>query len=494
MISLIDNIQNPLQAISRISQEINTLQDIDPLLKSILHIAMETIGAERGFILMLDRRQKLSLRIAQNISKQQLDNIGEISNSVVQQVMEKGEPIICFDALTDERFRGAKSIRIQQIQSIAAVPLTIKARPIGAIYLDSIQKRAGFKSESLSFITAFAHQAAIAIENSQLYAALREENRQLRKQVQQAHSFKQIIGRSPAMKQVFELMESIIDSDVTVLITGESGTGKELVARALHYNGPRKDKSFMALFCGALPENLLESELFGHKKGAFTGATTDKKGLFEAADTGSFFLDEIGDLSPKIQTELLRVIQEGEIKRVGENQVRYVDVRIMAASNKNLEELVNAGQFREDLYYRLNVIKIQLPPLRKREGDIPLLAHYFLDKYAAKTNKQVQGFSPAAMKQLTNYHWPGNIRELENTIERAMLLTRDVFIQPENLQLPEADIKLPEKMSLKDFEKQIVQKTLVENNNNISKTADQLGVSRRWLHYRLKEWEDEENQ
>jgi len=493
MKSLTENILNPLQAISRISQQINTLQDIDPLLRSILHIAMEVMGAERGFILMLDEGQKLSLRIAQNISEQQANDLGEISNSVLQQVMEKGEPVISFDAQTDDRFQGAQSIRIQRIQSIAAVPLTIKTRPIGAIYLDSLQKRAGFKAENLPFIIAFAHQAAIAIENSQLYAALREENRQLRKQIQDVHSFKEIIGRSPAMKQVFELMESVIDSDVTVLISGESGTGKELVARALHYNGPRKDKPFMALFCGALPENLLESELFGHKKGAFTGATADKKGLFEAVDGGSFFLDEIGDLSPKIQTELLRVIQEGEVKRIGETYVRHVDVRIIAATNKNLDELVKGGQFREDLYYRLNVIKIHLPPLRKREGDIPLLAHYFLDKYLAKTKKQVKGFVPEALKRLVNYHWPGNIRELENTIERALLFTKDVFIQPENLQLPETDVNLPEKMSLKDFEKQIVQKSLAENDNNISKTAEQLGVSRRWLHYRLKEWQDEEN-
>ncbi len=493
MQSLTDNLQQPLQAISRISQEINSIKDIDPLLKSILRIAMEVMGAERGFVLMLDAGQKLTPRIAQNISEDQLTDLGEVSNSVLQQVMEKGEPIICFDALADERFRGAQSIHIQRIQSIAAVPLTIKTRMIGAIYLDSLQKRAGFNPESLPFITAFAHQAAIAIENSQLYAAVREENRQLRKQIQQAHSFKEIIGRSPAMKQVFELMESIIDSDVTVLICGESGTGKELVARALHYNGLRKDKPFMALFCGALPENLLESELFGHKKGAFTGATFDKKGLFEAADGGSFFLDEIGDLSSKIQTELLRVIQDGEIKRVGENQVRHVNVRIIAASNKNLEELVKAGQFREDLYYRLNVIKIMMPPLRQREGDIPLLAHYFLDKYSAKTKKQVKGFSPDAMKRLVSYNWPGNIRELENAVERALLLTKDLFIQPENFQLPETAINLPEKMSLKNFEKQVVQRALTENNDNISKTAEQLGVSRRWLHYRLKEWEGEDD-
>ncbi len=492
--ALSENLMQPLEALSRISQEINTLQEIDPLLKTILRIAMEVIGAERGFVLMLDERQQLTLRIAQNLSDAQASDLSQVSQSVLQQVMETGEPVICFDALADDRFRGAQSIQIQRIQSIAAVPLAIKTRPIGAIYLDSIQRRAGFRAESLPFITAFAHQAAIAIENAQLYAALREENRLLKKQLQQAHSFKEIVGRSPAMKQVFELMESVIDSDVTVLISGESGTGKELVARALHYNGPRKDKPFLALFCGALPENLLESELFGHKKGAFTGATSDKKGLFEAADGGSFFLDEIGDLSPKIQTELLRVIQEGEIKRVGENQVRLVNVRIIAATNKNLEKLVQAGLFREDLYYRLNVIKIELPPLRKREGDIPLLANYFLNKHAAKTRKQVQGFSPEAMKRLMNYPWPGNVRELENTVERALLLCKDIFIQPENLHLPEPEFKLPDKMSLRDFERQIVQKTLAENDNNISRTAEQLGVSRRWLHYRIKEWEHEEDQ
>lgn len=494
MKSALQHIQNPLEAISRISQQINSLRDIDALLQSILQIAMEVMGAERGFILMHDERQKLVVRLAQNMTDAQAADLSQISRSVLQQVMEKGEPIICFDALTDDRFRGAQSIRIQRIQSIIAVPLTMKTRPIGAIYLDSVARRSGFQSDTLPFITAFAHQAALAIENAQLYAALQEENRHLKKQIQETFSAKEIIGNSRAMQKIYALMESIIDSDVTVLISGESGTGKELVARSLHYHGPRKAKPFMALFCGALPENLLESELFGHKKGAFTGALSDKKGLFEAADGGSFFLDEVGDLSPKIQTELLRVIQEGEIKRVGETHFRHVDVRIIAATNKDIEALVSSGQFREDLYYRLNVIKLHLPPLRERDGDIPLLAHFFLDKFAAKSKKQIKGFSPQAMESLSRHHWPGNVRELENTIERAVLLARDAIIEPENLQLPDSEVRLPEKMSLKDFEKQVVQNALTENEHNISKTAEQLGVSRRWLHYRLKEWQDEADQ
>lgn len=488
-----ENMKNPLQALSRISQEINTLQEIDPLLKKILSLAMDVIGAERGFVLMLNDQQKLVLRVSEKISDKQAADLSDISNSALQEVMKTGEPVLSYDALTDDRFKGAESIRIQRIQSIAAVPLTLKSRPIGAIYLDSLNKRDGFTADVLPFLNAFAHQAAIAIENARLYESLREENRNLRKEIQQAHGFEGIIGRSPAMKKVFDVMNSVLDSESTVLILGESGTGKELVARALHYNSIRKERPFMALFCGALSETLLESELFGHKKGAFTGASADKKGLFEAADGGSFFLDEIADLSHKIQTELLRVVQEGEVKRIGEIQVRHVNVRIIAATNKDLAELVKSGQFREDLFYRLNVIVIHLPPLRERKEDIPLLANHFLDKYASKSGKDVKGFSQDALKMLAGHRWPGNIRELENTVERAVILTKEAVIQPENLQLPESEVQLPAEMSLKDFEKYIVQKTLAENEDNISRTAEKLGVSRRWLHYRLKEWKDEED-
>ncbi len=488
-----ENMKNPLQALSLISQEINTLQEIDPLLKKILSLAMDVIGAERGFVLMLNDQQKLVLRVSEKISDRQAADLSDISNSALKEVMKTGEPVLSYDALTDDRFKGAESIRIQRIQSIAAVPLTLKSRPIGAIYLDSLNKRDGFTADVLPFLNAFAHQAAIAIENARLYESLREENRNLRKEIQQAHGFEGIIGRSTAMKKVFDVMNSVLDSDSTVLILGESGTGKELVARALHYNSVRKEKPFMALFCGALSETLLESELFGHKKGAFTGASTDKKGLFEAADGGSFFLDEIADLSHKIQTELLRVVQEGEVKRIGEIQVRHVDVRIIAATNKDLAELVKGGQFREDLFYRLNVIVIHLPPLRERKEDIPLLANHFLDKYASKSGKDVKGFSQEALKMLVGHQWPGNIRELENTVERAVILTKEAVIQPEHLQLPESEVRLPAEMSLKDFEKYIVQKTLTENEDNISRTAEKLGVSRRWLHYRLKEWKDEED-
>ena len=254
----------------------------------------------------------------------------------------------------------------------------------------------------------------------------------------------------------------------------------------------------MALFCGSLPDALLESELFGHKKGAFTGATTDKPGLFEAADGGTLFLDEVADLSPAMQTALLRVLQEGEVKRVGENKVRHVDVRILSASNKSLKEAIKEGDFREDLYYRLNTITINLPPLRERGDDVILLAHYFLDKYAVGRRSYVKGFSKEVRDRLKSYSWPGNIRELQNTIERAVVMVSGELIQVVDLDLEEDEApvsdsyrdKLARGQTLKEIEDQVLQTAIEMYDGNISETARQLGVSRTWVHGRIKEWND----
>ncbi len=486
------HVASALTALSRVSAIINTLQELDPLLEKIMDIAVETVGAERGFILLTDENSELRPRTARNISAENIRDIANISNSVVQRVMQSGEAVISYDAQVDEALRESESVILNRIQSIACVPLAIKQRPIGALYLDSIAQRSGFTEMSVPFLTAFANQAAIAIENAQLYEALREENRQLRKQAREASGFSEIIGQSPKMKAVFDTMNSVLDSDATVLIQGESGTGKELVARAIHYNGQRRDKAFIALFCGSLPESLLESELFGHKKGAFTGAMADKKGLFEAAHNGTFFLDEIGDLSVNLQTQLLRVLQEGEIKRVGENLVRKVDVRMIAATHRNLRELIAQGNFREDLYYRLNVINVYLPPLRERARDVPLLAQHFLQKYTAKNKKDIRGFASEALDEITSYSWPGNVRELENTIERAVVLAKDLYLTPADLRLQEAarELPLPSGMTLMQMERRLVEKTLDEVEQNITHAADRLGVSRRWIHYKLKQWQD----
>ena len=359
----------------------------------MLEIASKTLNADRGFILLANEEKSDGFEVysTHNLSKEQLGDVVKVSTSVVHRVLQTGEPVILYEALGDKQFGLARSIVVQKIRSIACVPLRIKRRQIGAIYMDCLTDRGRFEKANLPFLEAFSNMAAVAIENARFYQSLREENRQLRKEIQQINGFDEIVGQSPAMRDLFGIINRLLDTDATVLVHGESGTGKELVARAIHYNGHRKSKPFIAMFCGSLPDTLLESELFGYKKGAFTGANSDKPGLFEVADGGTLFLDEVGDLSPSLQTALLRVLQEGEVKRIGETHVRHVDVRIVSASNKSLEELIEAGEFREDLYYRLNTIPVTTPPLRERLEDIPLLANYFLDKYAKGRRSGIKG-------------------------------------------------------------------------------------------------------
>ena len=476
------------EALSKVSEVIISIKEVDPLLTKIMDIAVETIGAERGFLVLNDD-DKLSLKVARNISKETIADIEQASSNIVKQVVKKNESVLTFDAREDPRFSGAESVITQQILSVVCVPLKLRGKNLGAIYLDSRIDREKFNPETERFLTAFANQAAIAIENASLYSQLRQDYNRLQDEVQRIYAFEEIYGKSPRMQEIFSIMSRVMNSDITVLLEGESGTGKELVARALHYNGPRKDKPFVAQFCGNLAESLLESELFGHKKGSFTGAISDKKGLFEYANGGTFFLDEIGEISPQIQTKLLRVIQEGEIKRVGETESRKVDVRIISATNRNLRDEVNKGHFREDLFYRLNVIQIKMPPLRERHGDVQILAKYFLKKYNKKNNsKRNLTISREALKAMEKYHWPGNVRELENCIERAVLLTPGDVIKIEDLFIPSSDTENGRRKNLKEMEKDIVLKILKEETGNKTRTAEVLGVSLRWLHYKLNEW------
>ncbi len=486
------------EALSEIALKINTLRDPIALQEEVLQVAMDALDAERGFVLLHrpDADVLYEVHAHTNISERQLGEMVRISNSVVQEVIQSGEPVLLFEAEKDDRYGSTESIVIEKIQSIACVPLKQHNKLIGAIYLDSVTKRGKFVPQSLPFIQAIANQAAVAIENAKLYHALREENRHLRSEVTRAYGFEEIIGNSAAMRDVFETMSRVIDTDASVLISGESGTGKELVARAIHYNGERKDRSFVAVFCGSLPDSLLESELFGHKKGAFTGASSDKKGLFEAADGGTIFLDEVSELSQRMQTALLRVLQEGEIKRVGDSATRSVDVRVVSASNRPLADLIAEGEFREDLYYRLNTIEIDLPPLRHRLSDIPILAQHFLAKHAKGSRERIRAFSPEALEELAGYSWPGNVRELENTIERGVVMCRGEIIQPPDLRLKQ-DKRLPidgaemQDIPLKEMERMHAKAMLDRVDNNVSEAARRLGVSRRWLHYRIKEWEEE---
>jgi two-component system response regulator AtoC len=318
---------------------------------------------------------------------------------------------------------------------------------------------------------------------------LLEENLHYRQELITKYKLENIVGRSPQMLQVYKTIARVAESRSTILIIGESGTGKELVARAIHFNSPRASRPFVAVDCSSLAETLLESELFGHVRGAFTGAVTSKKGLFEEADSGTCFLDEIGDISLTMQAKLLRVLQEHEIKRVGGTETAKIDVRIVAATNKNLDELVAEKKFREDLFYRLNVVSMHLPPLRDRSEDIPLLADHFLRKYAADNQKTVCRLSPEAMDLMIHYRWPGNVRELENVIERAATLSSSNLILPEDLprrlQMETTQVSvgsLPSRIPLSELEKLYIQKVLEETGGNKKKAADILGIDRRTLY------------
>ena len=324
---------------------------------------------------------------------------------------------------------------------------------------------------------------------------LEEENINLKARLDARFDFGDIIGRSPSMRELFETLSLVAPSDATILIQGESGTGKELVANASHHNSPRKDHPFVKVNCAALPETLLENELFGHEKGAFTGATGPKKGRFQLADRGTLFLDEIAEMAPATQAKILRVLQEREFEPVGGTRTVQVDTRIISASNRTLEDEIAAGRFREDLYYRINVVMIKVPPLRNRSADIPLLADYFLRQYAEKNHRRLKGFHPGAMDLLLRHAWPGNVRELENVIERAVIMARGDMVGPEHfpstLQDPDAgesprEPVLASGRSLKEVEKEMILKTLEDMGGNRTRTAETLGISRRTLQLKLK--------
>ena len=326
---------------------------------------------------------------------------------------------------------------------------------------------------------------------------LEQENRLLRERLGERFDFASIIGRSRAMRELFETLALVAPSDATVLITGESGTGKELVANAIHQSSPRRERPFIKVNCAALHENLLESELFGHERGAFTGATAQRKGRFELAHGGTLFLDEIGDMSSATQAKVLRVLQEGEFERLGGTRTLRVDVRVLAATHRDLEAMVAQGAFRQDLYYRLSVVPVRLPPLRERREDIPVLAEHFLRVYAEKNRKEVRGFHPAAMDLLVRHDWPGNVRELQNAVERAVILCLGDRVTPQELPPALRDAGAgpgpgpgpqPGPRSLKEAERELILRTLEETGGNRTRAARLLGISRQTLLNKLREY------
>jgi DNA-binding NtrC family response regulator len=326
--------------------------------------------------------------------------------------------------------------------------------------------------------------------------ALRDENRQLKAELGRRYEYDNIIGRSEPMQDIFATIERVAPTRATVLLAGESGVGKDLIARAIHHHSPRRDKPLVKINCSAIPENLMESELFGYEKGAFTGATASKPGKFEQADTGTVLLDEIGDVPPAIQVKLLRILQEREFERLGSNVTRRIDVRVIAATNQDLRAALEQGTFREDLYYRLNVVPLNIPPLRERKQDIAFLANHFLRKLAPDSGRPVESISDAAMEKLVGYHWPGNVRELENVIERALILCRGNGLEADDIKLetaarprPAGDTNhhnfLPDGMTLDQYEQELIREALHRADGNKSQAARLLGLTRNALRYRL---------
>ncbi|HEX6285046.1 MAG TPA: sigma 54-interacting transcriptional regulator [Pyrinomonadaceae bacterium] len=474
-----------LSALMKISTSINAIRGLDTLLERLLELLFEVVPAQRGAILLTTGESldnSLVFGLDRKRGKEQPVNV---SRTIVQQVLRDGVAVLASDAATQPALATASFIETRA-HSVMCVPLVMVDRRLGVLYLDTTLSRDQFNKDHLQLVTAIAGIAAVAIENARHFEWLEKENERLLADVNIEHN---MVGESGAMQRVYHFISKVAPTDATVLINGESGTGKELAARAIHRNSKRAQKAFMAVNCAALSESLLESELFGHERGAFTGAIAQKKGRLEIAAGGTVFLDEIGELTPALQVKLLRVLQEREFERVGGTLTVKVDVRVVAATNKNLEDAMAAGEFRHDLYYRLNVVSLEMPPLRERREDIMLLANYFAEKYGATCNRKLKGISPDARMSLLAYDWPGNVRELENTIERAVVLGTTDWILPEDL--PEAVLETDGTgdKSMTNYheavvqsKKEIVLRALEQTSNNYSEAARLLGVHPNYLH------------
>ncbi len=415
-----------LKELFRATRKMGSRADSEELLANMMDCLIDVFGAERGFILLADARtHQLEPAIARSIDAGDLRSA--ISTTVTGRVFRQGKPLALIDAHAESRTQQAATIQREQLRSIICAPLVQEdGTVLGVVYLDSRVRSRLYTDKDLDLLDAFTHYSVIAIEGARERDRLRRDVDSLRKlnleRVLEEHNFENVIHRSPAMTRVLEQVKAVAARDVTAVILGESGTGKELIARAIHHRSARAKGPFVAINCMALSRDLIESELFGHEKGAFSGAVARRQGRFELANGGTFLLDEVGELPPPVQGKLLRVLQEGEFERVGGTQAIRVDVRILGATHKDLRREVAEGRFREDLFYRINVFALDIPPLRQRPEDIPLLVSHFIEFFNQKMGRTIRGIEAAALERLVRYPWPGNVRELRNVVERAFVL------------------------------------------------------------------------
>ncbi|MGK3973457.1 sigma 54-interacting transcriptional regulator [Sorangium sp. So ce118] len=509
-----------------VNRRLSSTLDAEEVLRLAMDAAIELTGAERGFVILaspspspspVDARAKVRLEVAvarnldrERVGKSQL----KFSHGIAKRVVERGEAVLTVDALADERFHGNASVHSLRLRSIVCVPIRAHGAVLGAVYLDNRFQRGKFAAGDADLLGAFADQIAVALHNGRLMAELRDRTRALEEEQRRVaelmrsqadeierlshelertradarRDFPEIAGRSAPMRAVLALCERVANSDVTVTVTGESGTGKELVARAIHSGGPRREGPFVAVNCAALPEALLESELFGHVKGAFTGAVRDHGGLFLSARGGTLFLDELGEMPVAVQAKLLRALQEREIRPVGSDRsIPVLDVRVVCATNRDLREEVARGRFREDLYYRISVIEIRLPPLRDRPDDIPAIAQAIVEKLAARQGRPAFRLSRGALRRLATYGWPGNVRQLENVLARACVLAPGPEIGPSDIQLPAA-APAPRGRSRADYrgaEEERIRAALELSRWNVCDVSRSLGIPRTTLYRKL---------
>jgi transcriptional regulator with GAF, ATPase, and Fis domain len=474
------------------SDRLMHVRDLTELLDALMDAVIEITNADKGFLVLLEG-ENLDVKVARNLNRENIaDAVSQLSDSIIAKVVRSRKPVIVSDAMSDDEFGSAKSVMHLKVSSVICVPLLDRGRLLGLIYVGNDSIRDLFQDQTLRVLTVFSSQASLIVSNGLLLNELRHDNKRLSDRLEQ-YRFGEIVGTSPPMQSVFRKVEKISPTDISVLITGETGTGKELIAREIHNRSPRAGKPFITINCGAIPENLLESELFGHIKGSFTGAVANKQGKFQAADGGTLFLDEIGEMPIELQVKLLRAIQEKVVFRVGDTRPETVDIRILAATNRDLEKEIAGGRFREDLYYRLNVVNLELPPLRVRGDDVLVIARYLLARYAREYDAKVKGLSPNAAVAIRKHAWPGNIRELENRIKKAIVLCESTVIGPDDLGLT-SDV-LPQILTLAEakekFQREYINEVLALNNGNRTKTARDLGVDPRTVFRHLeKESED----
>jgi Nif-specific regulatory protein len=480
--------------------EINSLinsnyKDVHGLLSQIMKSATRLSEAEASSLLLIDKKkQELYFEVALGSKGREVKKYTvKLDEGIAGWVVRNNKSIIVNDVANDKRHLSTIGELVNYTsKTMIAVPMRIKDKCVGVLEVINKTDEAGFTQEDIEWLEIFANQAALAIANVKSMKEAHSKIKQLQDQLK-TEQYHTIITKSPAILEILEIIDRASKTDSSVLLLGESGVGKELFAEQIHLRGKRSRFPFIRVNCAALPEGLLESELFGHVKGAFTNAVSNRKGRFEMANSGTLFLDEIGDLPLALQAKILRVIQEKKIEKVGSDDTVTVDVRIVAATNKDLEEQVQKGHFREDLYYRLNVLPVYIPPLRRRPEDIPELAHFFLGNFMRETKKQFEGFSREALDAMLSYSWPGNVRELQNCIERACVIGKNKMIRSDDLFLKTGETQEKNtaerdlKTAVNAFKASYIRKVLQENNWNQKETSMALAIQRTYLSRLIKE-------